>query len=289
MKKVSMVISFILAGVLTFGSVISAKANYDGISIAEEQYARSEYVLYKYGPDLEAIMDRGFIESGMLKSITYEAAITADGMVWTEEQRAKKSKLRYIGDEVFAGCKSLQSSGLSAVTEYIGDRAYLGCTSISIFVLPGTVTHIGEFAIGYDGTVYYDVANRKYTTTPGNQIQTITLLVERGSLGESYARENLFKTQYLDDMQRTTYIPGDFNHDDTVSIEDCQGILKYYVDGLSGKNARGPEITVRNDLNNDNYISVEDAQMLLRYITEVKTAGKSGYTWYDLRKAMGMV
>lgn len=196
--------------------------------------------------------------------------------------------LSYIGDYAFAGCENLTVLDVPHVT-YFGDYAFFGCPKISSIKFSRDITHIGDYAFGYTGVVNTDARTKEVSITDIKQNPSVILRVYPASGCEEYVKKNLFNCQYFDDHTGEIYIVGDFNANGEVSIDDCQEMLVSYVDRLAGKTTIPKSYTVRNDLNNDNRTDVSDVQMLLRYYTEVKTAGKTNYTWFDLRKDMGMV
>lgn len=130
----------------------------------------------------------------------------------------------YITDNAFAGCTALHTvevtagsaDSLANDTDYIGNDAFRGCTSLVNFKIPESVLRIGAFA--FDGcTALTEIVIPENVTEIANyafrgctNLQTarvpasvteigpynfqncpnLTLLVEKGSVAETYAVEN---------------------------------------------------------------------------------------------------
>ena len=274
MKKIfTIFMSFVT---LVSFSVTASAYTRESTEILDGEMIGKAYSGFYYTPKLERVGAKAFIDCWYLSQFCRDSF-----------PDLPEFHLNYIGDYAFAGCGNLTVMDVPTAT-YFGDYSLFGCTNIASLVLSKDITYIGKYAIGYKGKVSIDRSTLEVKVTDISQDQTVILRVHAGTVSEDYAKENLFDYQYHGDPAGTRYVVGDFNADGTVSINDCQEMLKSYVDQLSGKTQPADSYTVRNDLNNDNSTGVEDAQMLLRYYTEAKAAGKT-YTWYDLRKDMGMV
>lgn len=91
-----------------------------------------------------------------------------------------------IGDWAFFDCTSLKSVKLPPGVGIIGEWAFLGCRSLKSITIPSSVGFIGDIAFGYCDI---SLTGKK---TPG-----FTVIGEKGSAAEQYAKENSlkFKTQ----------------------------------------------------------------------------------------------
>lgn len=274
MKKVFAILMSFVA--LVSFSVPASAYTRESTEILDGEMIGKAYSGFYYTPKLERVGAKAFIDCYYLSQFCRDSF-----------PDLPEFHLNYIGDYAFAGCGNLTVMDVPTAT-YFGDYSLFGCTNIASLVLSKDITYIGKYAIGYTGKVSIDRATQEVSITDISQDPSVILRVHAGTVSEDYAKENLFNHQYCGDSAGTWYVVGDFNADGVVSINDCQEMLKSYVDRLSGKAQPTDIYTVRNDLNNDDCTDVIDAQMILRYYTESKTAGKT-YTWFDLRKDMGMV
>ena len=168
---------------------------------------------------------------------------------------------------------------LHSKMERIGNYALYN-TGLHSFEIDVNVKEIGEFAIGW----------RDGDTNP-EQVEGFKIYGERGTLAEKYAKENNFifvdcydvhNTPYSEEYR--TFVPGDYNADGQVSIEDAQICLKSYVDALAGF-TNPYSVTVASDVNNDDAIDVQDAQLILKYYIANSVAGN--YTsWFTIRNKL---
>ena len=249
--------------------------------VLDWEFASTGLNHFYYTPYLESVGKCAFSTCGYLTQFRTEAQLDPNNQA--------TFKLNYIGDYAFAGCANLNVLDLTTVS-YIGDFAMFGCTELvgpntSWCSLPKGLEHIGAYAIGYYGNLDVNKKDEIIRVSGIQQYKNVIIRVSKGSVGEKYAKENLFSYQYGNE----NFIVGDFNADGMITLDDIQEMLASYVDHVSGKKQSVPNCTVRNDLNNDNKSDISDVQMLLRYYTETTIAGKSDYTWFDLRKDMGMV
>ena len=163
--------------------------------------------------------------------------------------------------------------------ESIGDYAFYD-TGLHSFTIDIYVTHIGEYAIGW------------YKDTDGNpdQVRDFSICGAHGTYAEQYAKENNFRfvdnynlwnDPYAAGNPSPVFVPGDYNDDDRVTIEDAQLCLKNYVDTVAGL----PTIygvNVSSDVNNDDILDVKDAQLILKYYT-ANSVADSYVSWYKIR------
>jgi hypothetical protein len=87
--------------------------------------------------------------------------------------------LEEIEMTAFGGCIKLNEIRLPDGLKKIGDLAFLECYSLYLAYVPGSVTHIGEDAF--------------------DKCLNLTLVVEKDSFGEQYAKENKLNYIYNDD------------------------------------------------------------------------------------------
>lgn len=79
-----------------------------------------------------------------------------------------------------------------------------------------------------------------------------------------------------------TYVLGDVNEDEEISVEDAQLTLNAYVKTMAGKDNGLTEKQVKAaDVNEDGIVSVDDAQSILMYYVKNSLSGKST-TWDEL-------
>ena len=151
--------------------------------------------------------------------------------------------------------------------EYIGDRAFYN-TSLKGITIDINVAHIGEYAIGFTDHVT-SVGELKHNW----QVKDFKVYGMHGTIAEQYAKENNFifvdcydhwTIPYCE--RYYTYVPGDYDDDDAVSIEDAQLCLKEYTNKVAGLEPYYG-VNVASDVNNDNVVDVKDAQLILKYYT----------------------
>lgn len=266
--------------VLFTGGLSASAYDREATEILDGEMFGKPYSIFCYTKKLEKVGNRAFTGCYYLRQFRTEGATSVDDdMIFN---------LSYIGDYAFAGCGELTVLDVSKVT-YFGDYAFFGCPKINSIIFSRDITHIGDYVFGYTGVVNANTSTKEVSITDIKQNPSVILRVHHASESEEYVKKNLFNCQYFNDHTGEIYIVGDFNANGEVSIDDCQEMLVSYVDWLAGKTTIPKGYSVRNDLNDDNRTDISDVQMLLRYYTEVKTAGKTNYTWFDLRKDMGMV
>lgn len=271
MKRLfTIAISFLI---LMTGGIAAKAYTRESTEILDGEMIGKAYSGFYYTPKLEKVGRGAFAGCFYLGQFRTESAPERPAF-----------NLRYICDYAFAGCENLTVLEVPTVT-YFGDYSIIGCTRVQPLIFSKDITYIGEYAIGYTGTVNVDAKTKEVSVTDISQDPSMIMRVHAGTVSEAYAKENLFNSQYYD--RSGVYVVGDFNANGEVSIDDCQDMLSSYVECLAGNKKPPTTFTVRNDLNNDNCSDISDVQMLLRYYTEAKTAGKN-YTWFDLRKDMGM-
>jgi len=103
----------------------------------------------------------------------------------------------HIGDMAFWACTGLTDVTIPAGVTSIGNKAFDECDNLTSVTIPASVTSIGEEAFGWDSD--------------------ITLIVDKGSFAEKYAKENNI------DISPSSYDDGDDEADggtdgETVSI-----------------------------------------------------------------------
>ena len=168
---------------------------------------------------------------------------------------------------------------LHSKIERIGDYALYN-TGLLSFEIDINVKEIGEFAVGW----------RDGGTNP-EQVKGFKIYGERGTLAETYAKENNFIFVDCYDVHNTpyskeyhTYVPGDYNSDSVVSIEDAQICLKNYVNILAGFDTPY-DVSVATDVNDDGILDVKDAQLILKYYIANSVADQ--YTsWFAIRNKL---
>jgi hypothetical protein len=87
--------------------------------------------------------------------------------------------LEEIEMTAFGGCIKLNEVKLPHGLKKIGDNAFLECYSLYLAYVPASVTHIGEYAF--------------------DKCLNLTLVVEKDSCAEEYAKENKLNYMYSDD------------------------------------------------------------------------------------------
>ncbi|MDE6312427.1 MAG: leucine-rich repeat protein [Lachnospiraceae bacterium] len=131
-----------------------------------------------------------------------------------------------IGERMFAGCSSLSSIKLPDSVTSIGDYAFNGCSSLSSIEIPGSVTSIGSYAFNgcsslssiklpesvtsIEEVAFNGCSSLSSIEIPGSVTSIgysafsgcdkLTILCEKGSEAEDYAKIHNIPYKYIGDM-----------------------------------------------------------------------------------------
>lgn len=141
-----------------------------------ERYARKFGITYSYGRGQKEIVDfvqeKGSLTLDLTKQNDHvDIYMVGNLKYWGREdiREIKFSDSLYaIGSGAFCECRNLEKVKIPNKCKEIERRAFNGCTSLQSVEIPASVTTIGQDAIPLD----------------------VTLIVDRGSFAERYARTN---------------------------------------------------------------------------------------------------
>ena len=111
--------------------------------------------------------------------------------------------IKKIPDEAFAGCTALESLKLPNSLTYIGYEAFAGCSKLTYITIPKNVVTIREYAF-QSCTSLKSVKIHASTKTIGsyaftnNGSSSATVICERNSAAEKFAKSNGFKVSYFE-------------------------------------------------------------------------------------------
>lgn len=136
-----------------------------------------------------------------------------------------------IGYNAFCDCRALTSVTIGNSVQNIDCYAFFGCANLKFVTIPKSVKYIADSAFGY----YYDGGSKKVD---------LTIVGSKGSVAETYAKENSLKF----------VVAGDVNGDGEVSIKDAT-MIQYYLAKLKTLNKTQLKAA---DINNDGKVSIAD-------------------------------
>lgn len=143
---------------------------------AAEQYARKFGITYSYGRGQKEIVDfiqeKGSLTLDLTKEKDHVDIYMVGNLKYWGRDDIKEIKfsdsLFSIGAGAFSGCRNLEKVKIPNKCKEIEHGAFIGCTSLQSVEIPASVTTIGQEAFPLDAT----------------------LIVDRGSFAERYARTN---------------------------------------------------------------------------------------------------
>lgn len=143
---------------------------------AAEQYARKFGITYSYGRGQKEIVDfiqeKGSLTLDLTKENDHVDIYMVGNLKYWGRDDIKEIKfsdsLFSIGAGAFSGCRNLEKVKIPNKCKEIEHGAFVGCTSLQSVEIPASVTTIGQEAFPLDAT----------------------LIVDRGSFAERYARTN---------------------------------------------------------------------------------------------------
>lgn len=143
---------------------------------AAEQYARKFGITYSYGRGQKEIVDfiqeKGSLTLDLTKENDHVDIYMVGNLKYWGRDDIKEIKfsdsLFSIGAGAFSGCRNLEKVKIPNKCKEIEHGAFIGCTSLQSVEIPASVTTIGQEAFPLDAT----------------------LIVDRGSFAERYARTN---------------------------------------------------------------------------------------------------
>ncbi len=231
-----------------------------------------------------------------------ENGVLIDGTLYGSYSRApgnpaaalSSGKLKAIGGGAFQSAEYIgdvevpDSSGIDRIGDWAFERS-----SITSLTLSKNITRIGvdicyccpdleKVTIENPLLEIPAGATTFCNTITGDKLFNGTICGYTDSTAQAYAEKNDYKFESIGDA--LPVVQGDFNYDETVTLEDAQGVLEYYTKTFAGKEPliAGTQKKCA-DVNSDGAADVMDAQYILKYYTE-KDVAKKAVTWEEILK-----
>ena len=225
-------------------------------TIGEDAFASNEYIKEVVIPDgVTAIETEAFMNCPNLKTVSIPSDIAsidplAFFMCENLENINLGKKLTEIQTNTFYGCSNLKKIAIPNTVTYICDYAFMGCTSLENVAVSNSVVTIGAGA-------FRDCDNLKEISIPSTvkEIEAeaisgnkVTIVCEKGSEAESFAKENKISVKTVDKVNNITadadLVSGVAVPTETPEVTKASDVAEYtitYV--LSGGKISGNKVT----------------------------------------------
>ncbi len=178
--------------------------------------------------------------------------------------------VNYIGYGAFSGCRSLanislENTSITAVEGY----TFLNCNSLSEVVLPDTVTTIKDNAFAQCNSLSKITIPASVTAIGEKAFShsdNVVIYCYKDSTAHNYAETNSIEYVLLDETPVETYILGDADGDEYISVLDASVIQLYLVDKYKDTDGK---MAVRGDCDKDDILSVMDAARIQLHLVGV--------------------
>ena len=184
-----------------------------------------------------------------------------------------------VANNLFYGCKTLESVSIPNTVTTIGTEAFCGCTSLKSITLPSSLTTIKTWAFSNSGlteiTIPKNVTRIEGYSVGYNTTKKVEGFVIKGYAGtkaQEYAEKNKFTFVTLSEPKPAGII-GDVNKDGTLDVNDAT-YLQMHLAGYKNSNGTAfidtydSNMFMIADVNGDSVIDVADVTQI-----QMKLAG----------------
>ena len=241
----------------------------DGVTVIEDHtFDSCEQLVGVEGKNITKIGNQAFRNCKSFKHCVCDYLTEIDDFAFmdcTEIFSFQMLEVKRIGNQAFRGCTQLSGISLYDRIRTVEQAAFSGCTALH-------KVYIFDPLVDLDVSIFDGCKN-------------VEINGYDGSTAEQYAAANNLQFVSIGSGEsKLEKAKGDFNDDNTISVEDAQLALINYTELFAGND---PDLTPRQlnaaDVNKDGKLTVEDAQYILQYYTETAVAGKS-ITWRNVIK-----
>ncbi len=158
------------------------------------------------------------------------------------------NKITSINDCAFSECSGLTDISIPEGVSFVGSSAFNGCTGLKTVEIPTTVTSIESYAFyGCSGletiTIPSSVENIGSSAIPG----TATILCNKGSYAATWAKENGYAFQYLENIPITAIILNKTEKTLTITTKKKNPTYQLSVKGVEPEGATVPKVKWSSD------------------------------------------
>lgn len=177
-----------------YAAIIAEETENSMLPLISEQKESINKLKYYGDPDINISPEEWFIiEDGVLKGFSVGHKSETDIVI--------PYAITSIGEDAFFGCVSLASVKIPNGVTSINDRAFMECNKLENINIPNSVTSIGRGA--FCGCVKLTNVNIPNSVTSIGRgafdyiLDSVTIICEKGSYAEEYAKENGIACKYL--------------------------------------------------------------------------------------------